>query len=90
MTALKLVQTLGGRQVGEAWMARCPTHNDHYPSLPIRAGSADIETATREAPLRIDQKHGAVCAPLGQTETWAQAFEDAGTDRLFHRIEAAP
>jgi putative DNA primase/helicase len=35
MTAAKLAAALGGRRVGAAWMAGCPAHEDHRPSLSI-------------------------------------------------------
>ena len=33
--AAALAQALGGRKAGAAWMARCPAHDDHAPSLSI-------------------------------------------------------
>jgi len=36
MTAQTIAKALGGRKVGGAWMARCPTHDDREPSLSIR------------------------------------------------------
>lgn len=37
MDAQHLALRLGGRQAGEGWVARCPAHDDHTPSLAIRA-----------------------------------------------------
>jgi putative DNA primase/helicase len=34
-----LAGALGGRKVGDCWMAPCPTHNDREPSLSIRDAS---------------------------------------------------
>src|SRR5689334_17712848 len=31
-----LIQRLRAKRVGSSWMARCPAHNDHNPSLSIR------------------------------------------------------
>jgi putative DNA primase/helicase len=36
MTTEIVARALGGRRVGVAWMARCPTHDDCEPSLSIR------------------------------------------------------
>ena len=35
MSAAKLSAALGGRRIGRAWMARCPSHDDQNPSLAI-------------------------------------------------------
>ena len=35
VTAEVMAQALGGRRAGSAWMARCPAHDDHVPSLAI-------------------------------------------------------
>jgi putative DNA primase/helicase len=39
MNAETTIRALGGRKVGGGWMARCPAHGDHKPSLSIRAGN---------------------------------------------------
>lgn len=31
-----IAKTLGGKKVGRGWVARCPAHDDHDPSLSIR------------------------------------------------------
>jgi integrase len=31
-----LIERLAAKRVGSSWMARCPAHNDHNPSLSIR------------------------------------------------------
>ena len=36
MTAECMVRALGGRRVGDGWMARCPAHDDRKPSLSLR------------------------------------------------------
>jgi putative DNA primase/helicase len=36
MNAETIAKALGGRKVGGAWMARCPAHDDRYPSLSIQ------------------------------------------------------
>jgi putative DNA primase/helicase len=36
MDAGRLALALGGRLAGEGWVARCPAHDDHTPSLAIR------------------------------------------------------
>ena len=39
MTAERVAKALGGRKVGSRWMARCPVHADHNPSLSIQSGN---------------------------------------------------
>ena len=39
MSAEAIAKALGGRKVGSAYVARCPAHNDHTPSLALRDGS---------------------------------------------------
>lgn len=36
--AATIAASLGGRKVGASWVARCPAHDDHEPSLSIRNG----------------------------------------------------
>jgi putative DNA primase/helicase len=36
ITAESIAKALGGRKVGDSWMARCPAHDDRKPSLSIR------------------------------------------------------
>ncbi len=36
MNAESIAHALGGRKSGAGWMARCPAHEDHSPSLSIR------------------------------------------------------
>ena len=38
MTAESVAWALGGRKAGDAWIARCPAHDDRKPSLSIRDG----------------------------------------------------
>ena len=39
MTAETIAKALGGRKAGGSWMARCPAHDDHEPSLSIATGN---------------------------------------------------
>ena len=39
MTAPDLARALGARRTGSTWMARCPAHEDHEPSLAISESS---------------------------------------------------
>src|SRR5579859_2717740 len=39
MNAAELAERLGGRKNGRGWMAHCPAHEDHNPSLSINDGS---------------------------------------------------
>ena len=36
MTAAEITRNLHGRKSGAGWMARCPAHDDHNPSLSLR------------------------------------------------------
>lgn len=38
ITADALTRALGGRKAGRSWIARCPAHDDHNPSLSISVG----------------------------------------------------
>ena len=38
MHARTIAKALGGRKAGAGWMARCPAHDDHEPSLSITPG----------------------------------------------------
>ena len=38
MNAETIAKALGGRKAGGGWTARCPSHDDHEPSLSIRDG----------------------------------------------------
>ncbi|MGH8646770.1 MAG: hypothetical protein ACREX4_20845 [Gammaproteobacteria bacterium] len=38
MRAETIARALSGRKVGGGWMARCPAHDDHNPSLSIHDG----------------------------------------------------
>jgi putative DNA primase/helicase len=40
--AAVVAKALGGRKVGNGWMARCPAHDDHDPSLSIRDGKKKV------------------------------------------------
>ncbi len=43
MTAETIAKALGGRKTGGSWMARCPAHDDHEPSLSMRdAGDGNV------------------------------------------------
>lgn len=39
MTALELAERLRARRSGSRWLARCPAHDDHRPSLSIAEGA---------------------------------------------------
>ena len=42
MTAESIAMALGGRKVGDAWMALCPAHEDRDPSLSIRDADSGV------------------------------------------------
>ena len=41
-TARELARTLGGRKAGAGYLARCPAHHDHNPSLSFRDGERGV------------------------------------------------
>jgi putative DNA primase/helicase len=41
-TARELARTLGGRKTGAGYVARCPAHDDHNPSLSFRDGERGV------------------------------------------------
>src|SRR5438309_1969081 len=42
MTAAELATRLDAKRVGDTWMARCPAHDDHDPSLAIKDGDKGV------------------------------------------------
>ena len=42
MTADSIAQALHGRRSGSSWMAKCPAHRDHNPSLSISEVSGKV------------------------------------------------
>ena len=42
MSAESIARALGGFRAGSAWMARCPAHDDHEPSLSIEGGGGKV------------------------------------------------
>lgn len=47
--AAQIAAAPGGRQSGAGWVARCPAHDDHTPSLSIRDGDDTDEDARQIA-----------------------------------------
>jgi hypothetical protein len=68
MAAEDVAKTLGGRKVGDSWMARCPAHDDRTPSLSIRT-AADGKVLVR-CHAGCTQK--AVIAALRQRGLWTE------------------
>src|SRR5437899_8458002 len=42
MTDAELATQLDAKRVGDTWMARCPAHDDHNPSLAIKDGDRGV------------------------------------------------
>ncbi len=42
MTAEAIARQLGGRRCGASWLARCPAHEDHTPSLGLRDAAGRV------------------------------------------------
>jgi hypothetical protein len=60
MTADLIARELEARRSGPAWMANCPAHDDHNPSLSIRPGRRRIPTV--EPALASQSYDDAGCA----------------------------
>lgn len=69
MNAEILGTALGGRKSGDAWMARCPAHNDRTPSLSIR--DADDNKVLVRCHAGCDQEH--VISALRTRGLWAES-----------------
>jgi putative DNA primase/helicase len=79
MKAETIAKALGGRKAGDAWMARCPAHDDREPSLSIR--DADGRKVLVRCHAGCDQ--GRVIAALRSRGLW----EETG-HRRFARCAA--
>jgi len=84
MAATLLAMALGGREVGGAWMARCPAHDDRRPSLSID------ETADGRVLVHChagcDQRD--VIAVLRDRDLWQTTTQEYGTPP-YHRRRIA-
>ena len=67
MRAERLAAALQGRRVGAGWMASCPAHDDHHPSLSIE--EADDGTVLVRCHAGCDQS--SVITTLRVTRTVA-------------------
>ena len=68
MKAETIAKALGGRKTGAGWTARCPAHDDHEPSLSIRAG--DVGKVLVRCHAGCDQKQ--VIAALRSRGLWSE------------------
>src|SRR5260221_4230710 len=66
-SAAGIAKALGGRKVGNSWIARCPAHEDSTPSLSIR--EANGGTVLVRCHAGCDQ--GRVIAALRSRGMWA-------------------
>ncbi len=82
MDAETIATALGGRRIGDIWMARCPAHDDRTPSLSIR--DADRCKVLVRCHAGCDQK--CVVAALRRLGLWA----DAGPHLLSREFRHAP
>ena len=69
MAAETIARALGGQKAGSGWLARCPGHDDHRPSLSIR-NSDDGKTLVH-CHAGCDQAH--VIAALRSRGLWSKA-----------------
>ncbi len=73
MTAESIATALGGRRVGNGWIARCPAHDDRTPSLSIL--DADDRTVLVHCHAGCEQD--AVIAALRSRGLWSEKRMDA-------------
>ena len=78
MTAESIAMALGGRKAGGGWTARCPSHDDHKPSLSIC--DADNGNVLVHCHRGCDQ--GQVIAALRARGLWEQNAQR----RLMHPV----
>jgi putative DNA primase/helicase len=71
-----IAKALGGRKVGGGWIARCPAHDDHNPSLSIRDADDGKVLVRCHARCQQDQ----VIATLRSRGLWAETSHR----RLIH------
>ncbi len=76
MTASAIAHALGGRQSGNRWIARCPAHDDHSPSLAI---------AERDGVVLVHCyagcSHATVIASLRERGLWPERIPLSRADR---------
>jgi putative DNA primase/helicase len=75
-SAAALARALDGKRNGRAWIARCPAHDDHDPSLDIDERGGRTVFVCRAG---CDQK--AVIAALRQRGAWPEPGRGNGEDR---------
>jgi putative DNA primase/helicase len=68
MTAETIAKALGGRKAGRGWTARCPSHDDHTPSLSIR--DAEDNKVLVRCHAGCDQER--VITALRTRDLWAE------------------
>lgn len=84
MTASELAKALGGHRAGAAWMARCPAHEDHTPSLSISDATGGRVLVRCHAGCQQET----VIATLRECGLWAQQ-RTRPTTQLSRRASAA-
>jgi 5S rRNA maturation endonuclease (ribonuclease M5) len=81
MTAESLAQALNARRVGSGWMARCPSHDDHKPSLSIHEIDGTVLVKCHAACSQSD-----VIAALRARGLWEPSFKRTTKDRRIVEI----
>ena len=71
--AVSIARALGGKRSGRGWVCRCPSHNDHSPSLWVREAVggngvslvcfAGCDRAVVPEAIRATQEFAALCSP---------------------------
>ena len=85
MNAETIARALGGRKVGDGWMARCPAHEDRQPSLSIADGKGDKVLVRCHA--GCDQRD--IIAALRSRGLWVTDGRHAGR-AVSRRLHAQP
>lgn len=101
MTARDVADRLGARPAGDGrWMARCPAHSDHTPSLSVREGAGgkvlvhcwagcDTSAVLAAAGLTWRDISGQPTTPADRARLRAERQQRTETERAERRRERA-
>jgi len=74
MSAADLAHMLGGKRAGRQWVARCPAHDDHDPSLLIFDGNSQVQVRCLAGCHPLD-----VIKVLVASGRWEKGVAEIGT-----------
>lgn len=82
ITAEELARKLGGYRSGRGWIARCPAHDDHSPSLSIRDAANKILVNCRAGCSQTDVIAALKVRGLWSVSDWTQQEKRAYAEQL--------